>query len=211
MQPVPFVAICTPVLDHIELPTQRCLDALRFPLGWKGAKLGSHGIETDEARKMLTEQALRISDEGDKVTHLMWIDADMTFKSDSLIRLIAHDQDIVGGLCFEKRAPYNPVIFKKGKPILDYPDDEVIEVDSTGAAFVLVKRHVFEQMQEGSWWHKQSGQSEDQEFFKRCRGRGHKVRIDTGCKVGHFGKVIINEEFAKRNGSLGGIFSVGTL
>src|SRR6266568_2648642 len=39
-------------------------------------------------------------------THLLFIDSDISFEYDCLDRLITHDLDIVGGLVFQKGAPF---------------------------------------------------------------------------------------------------------
>jgi hypothetical protein len=132
-------------------------------------------LDVVRARTLLTMQALQVGGTlapgAPKVSHLLFIDSDMVFHPDALMRLAAHDKHIVGGLCFTRRSPFNPVIakwntrFSTDKPVLgwcyDYPKDSLFRCDVTGAAFLLVKREVFEaisaKFEATSWWEQTEG------------------------------------------------------
>ena len=100
---------------------------------------------------------------------LWFIDADMGFDPETVDRLlaVAHptDRPIVGGLCFAQkhdgfgdygalRYRLTPTVYRMYEtddevgfvPVFDYPRDQVIEVDATGAACFLVHRTVLEQL-----------------------------------------------------------------
>jgi GT2 family glycosyltransferase len=210
MSSTPVVALCTPIGSKIDPHTFQCFQTLdarglvvhRFMLtGWP----------VDQARNALTRDALATPE----VTHLLWIDADMVFRPETLKRLLAHDLPIVGGLCFDRRHPFKPVIGREFHPsygyepgtigwLYDYPPDDVIEVDRTGGAFLLVRREVFETIsrQEPSsplpWWTPIDGSAEDISFCVRAKAAGFPIKVDTGCKIGHVGEVIIDEAFVAR-------------
>lgn len=229
------VAICMPVWDHKKMQTDRAFRCL-----WKahrqpgGPLYGSThlfdtwAVHTEGARVELTAQALAAEP---KVTHVLFVDADMTFPPDALKRLVQHDVPIVGGLCFNRRHPYNPILLRyhpdevarfghgggDGQKktfgfVYHYPDNAVIEVDATGGAFILIKREVLEKVLEQDnagknssdlntrpWWGSISGLSEDFSFCLRAQRAGYKILIDTGCKIGHIGEVIVDQEFAEKN------------
>jgi GT2 family glycosyltransferase len=172
--------------------------------------------QVDEARNELTKIALQIPE----VTHLFWVDDDMVYPSNSLKRLLAHDKPIVGGLCHDRRHPYKPVIARyfdrswgcdEGAYgwLFDYPDDELIEVDATGGAFLLVKREVFEAIRDGEgdpswadWWTPipaKHGHAEDLAFCWRAQRMGYTIHVDTGLDIGHVGEVVIDKGFSRRN------------
>lgn len=87
---------------------------------------------------------------------LQWLafaDADMSFAPDALIRLLQHAYqpnsvvDIIGGYCTLKGEWSLPTIDTgTGTWESHFPGNGLIEVIRTGAAFLLVKRHVFERM-----------------------------------------------------------------
>ena len=86
--------------------------------------------------KMLHNQA---------ATHLMFIDVDLGFDPEAILRLICHNQDIVGGVYPMKRIPIKYVINTVPNPIHD-PQRGIVEVATLGTGFMLVKRHVIEKM-----------------------------------------------------------------
>ena len=112
------------------------------------------GSMLDMGRNNLVEDFLRRDHEW-----LLWVDSDMTFPPDALVRLLeVADPDeapVVGALTFgykTGRGPY-PVIYTKtyarngdyGFQVVDgYPPDQVVEVGATGSAFILIHRTVFE-------------------------------------------------------------------
>lgn len=78
-------------------------------------------------------------------THLMFIDVDLGFDPEAILRLISHNMDIVGGVYPMKRIPIKYVINTVPDPIHD-PDRGTVEVATLGTGFMLVKRQVIEQM-----------------------------------------------------------------
>ncbi len=211
---IPCVAICVPVYDKISIHFWRSYNQLQKPsslqpiFGNNGAThtLDVHTFPIVEARTFLTDEALRSEP---KVTHLLFVDDDMQFPPHSLKRLLDHDLPIVGGLCHNRRPPYAPVLMKKHEDregwgfMYHYPKGKLVEVDLTGAGFLLVKREVFEAITvkhgEASWWQKMRGISEDFSFCLRATECGYKVHVDCGLEIGHVGEVVVNAAFAERN------------
>jgi hypothetical protein len=149
--------------------------------------------------------------EGDG-THLMWIDTDMTFEMDAVAQLLGTMKktgaDMVGGLGFIwNREPkvMTPCAYKlspdkKWDVLWDYEEGAVIEVDATGAGFVLIKREVFEAMTHGTWhqtWldHPDTGgaMGHDLAFFYRAKQLGFKLIYDTNVKTGHIKDWVLDE------------------
>jgi len=109
-----------------------------------------HGHLVDKARNEAVQQML-----ADPQAKWLWfIDADMSFKPDLIDKMLSTAfsmcpwADIVGGWCPLRGEPYLPTIDTgtgTWEPIA--PHDGPKEVIRTGAACVLVKRHVYEKMQ----------------------------------------------------------------
>lgn len=144
---------------------------------------------------------------------LLMVDSDEQLGLDTFDKLIdaAHDTErpIVAGLYFgawpgDYYPTAMPLIFdavpgsSRHLPILDYPSDEVIEIDSAGTGCLLVHRSVFEKFQanatehqgedwcwfmdmpvNGDWF------SEDHYFCSRARSLGFKIHAHTGATLPH--------------------------
>ena len=76
-------------------------------------------------------------------THLMFVDADIQFKPQDIVKLINHDKDIVGGVYPQKTLPPKMVVntLNNGEQ-----QGDLIEVGTLGTGFMLIKRSVFEKM-----------------------------------------------------------------
>lgn len=199
----PYLAICMPTARGFKQATNRSLQALLAQLRTRGigaAICDPEGYQIDKARNMITEVAVNRPE----VTHLMWIDDDMTFEPDAVSRLLDHDLPIVGGLCHNRRHPYMPILVHldggRFSFQYDYPEG-LVEVDATGGAFLLMKKEVItkihERYPEGPWSIIDVG--EDVSFCKRATSVGYKILVDTTVKIGHLAEVVVDEEFAQRN------------
>lgn len=76
-------------------------------------------------------------------THLMFVDADIQFRAEDIVKLVAHDRDIVGGIYPQKTLPPKMVVntLKNGKR-----EGDLVEVGTMGTGFMMIKRVVFEAM-----------------------------------------------------------------
>ena len=76
-------------------------------------------------------------------THLMFVDADIQFNPQDIVKLINHDKDIVGGVYPQKTLPPKMVVntLNNGEH-----EGDLIEVGTLGTGFMLIKRSVFEKM-----------------------------------------------------------------
>ncbi|MBU1767873.1 MAG: glycosyltransferase [Candidatus Omnitrophica bacterium] len=157
----PCVALCMPSANKIHAENFNSYRFLRRAFV-KWYHLGVVGFPVEMARNQLTLQALQIVDSEGKpeVTHLLWIDDDMVYPPDALEKLLAHDLPFVGGLCHDRRHPFKPVLARTldgatwgvdGDSygwLYDYPKKQLVPVDATGGAFLLVRREVFEKIRD---------------------------------------------------------------
>jgi len=79
-------------------------------------------------------------------THLMFIDADIGWEPWHLLVLLNRDVDVIGGLYPMKSLPVKWVV--NGFEGAETGPDGLQEVSKTGTGFMLVKRHVFEKLNE---------------------------------------------------------------
>jgi hypothetical protein len=117
------------------------------------------------ARNALTQAFLKNTDS----THLFFIDADIHFNPEDVLRLIAEDKEIICGIYPKKEinwvaieeavrnnVPTNELKHHTGSfvvNLVDYvgevtvPIDQPVEIFNGGTGFMLIKREVFEKMQ----------------------------------------------------------------
>lgn len=77
-------------------------------------------------------------------THLMFIDADIGWEPWHLLVMLNRDVDVIGGLYPMKTLPIKWVV--NGFDGAEIGPDGLQEVSKTGTGFMLVKRHVFEKL-----------------------------------------------------------------
>jgi hypothetical protein len=156
----------------------------------------SHGQSPARNRNIMIQMAL-----DNNATHCLFLDDDMAFKPDLLIKLLAHDKDIVSGLYLMRNYPHMPVMFDAAYDngscrfrFVRPEDSGLIEVVNIGLGACLIKTDVFKQMPkpwitlgecEPDHW------SDDISFFNRCRKMGFKMYVDLDIPCGHMLSAII--------------------
>lgn len=161
------------------------------------------GNQIPFARNRIVQDALE-----NKSDYVLFIDADMIFPSDLLIRLLNHNLDIVNALAFRRIQPHYPCIFNWNEKEGSYETVEytsgLLEVDATGMPAILIKTSVFRKMKELNpklplYHYRDHLFSSDLTFCEYARKAGFKIMIDTDLKIGHIGseKIITEEHYLK--------------
>lgn len=76
-----------------------------------------------------------------KSTHLMFIDADIGFEPEEIIKLMLANKDVVGGLYPKKALPVQYVVNKVPNST---KEGNLVEVANLGTGFMMIKREVIE-------------------------------------------------------------------
>lgn len=76
-------------------------------------------------------------------THFMFIDADIRFQPESILQMMAHEKDVIGGLYPKKALPVSYVINLKPETKIQ---GDIFTVDTMGTGFLMFKRHVYEKL-----------------------------------------------------------------
>lgn len=209
--------IAIPCMDYQESDFSECLTNL----------LLRHKDDVDvkylkaslvyDARNQLTKYVL---DKGG-YDYVLWIDSDMTFEPDLLDRLMddiegketGEPLQAVSGLCFGRRPPFKPCIYKhlditqtqtENGPMLlptsenyfDYPRDQIFEVEACGFACVLMRIEALEKMLVyGVPFFPIGGLGEDLTFCWRARKQGIRFWCDSRLKIGHIMRISVDEKF----------------
>jgi len=137
-------------------------------------------------------------------THTFWLDSDMRFPKDALIRLLERDENIVCANYAKRRFPTEPIAVKKNVPGQDaekinrvYTEEDstgLVEVDYCGMGVMLIKAEVYNKM-EYPWfaipWVPAAEDyiGEDVWFCRRAAENGFKTMIDQDLskEVHHIG------------------------
>jgi len=166
---------------------------------------GNSGANISKARNEIVSRFLDQTD-GE---WLLWLDSDMVFPPDTIVRLLAAaqaaDTKVIGGLCVmvTSDGPI-PTLYQPAESptdvtrvLLNAPDDQILQVAATGAACLMVHRDVFEAMREASpedrlfcWFQEKvintRWVSEDITFCLRANQLGYRVFVDTTLSIGHW-------------------------
>ena len=199
--------IAVPAHEMVHARFAEALMNLDKPAGTGFAMITNTLIYT--ARNLIAQNAVNAG-----FDQVLWIDSDMIFPSDTLIRLSAdidEGRDIVSALCFTRRENSVPCIQSdltwEVKPdgwvntnadiYLDYPRDQVFEVAGCGFGCVMTSAALLKKMIDkyGAPFYPLMGMGEDTTFCFRARQDGEKIYCDSRIKIGHIGSKVFNEEY----------------
>lgn len=156
----------------------------------------ARGSDIADNRNKLTNRALELN-----ADWIFYVDDDQLFHPKALKRLIAHKVDVVSALYLMRSYPFEPVAFDKESDIPDNPkgvyrlflnhlenNHGLHKCAAVGAGALLVRRRVFEKMEEPFWTLGQIQKSEwgdDIDFCYRVRQAGFDIYVDLDERVGH--------------------------
>jgi hypothetical protein len=131
---------------------------------------------------------------------IMWIDSDIAWTPDDIIKLYESDKDIISGAYL--LASGEVVAYKKMfGPGYNYQEvmdmTEPVQIDATGFGFICVKQGVFEKLTR-PWFQSVDGtltiegqerimpiMGEDMSWCKRVKDEGYEIWFDPTVKVTH--------------------------
>jgi hypothetical protein len=145
----------------------------------------------NECRNKIAEEALTLGAEW-----VWYVDDDHAFHSDTLMRLIARDVDIVSGLYISRTSPFKPIFYEEEqdewlvmKKGLGSQDVGLKPVLAVGAGCLLVRTRVLKEMEPPYFRFTQSERAgiigEDINFCRRARDLGFSIYCDLDAPVGH--------------------------
>jgi hypothetical protein len=139
-------------------------------------------------------------------SHMMWIDSDIEFTTDEVIKLWNMNADIaVGVYAMKKPDKQYFAAWKDGVLIkdLDQFGSKPIEVDYAGTGFMLIKRGVIESLIKSCEFyqgpdgevpalymtpvHNGGFESEDYNFCRKAREAGFKLMMEPTVRLKHWG------------------------
>ncbi len=154
------------------------------------------GYQIPFARNRIVQHALELN-----ADYVFFIDADMIFPLDTLIRLFNRRVDICHALSFRRTAPYYPCLFKwlekeQCYESIDYSKNEsdMISVDAAGSACTLINTNVFKKLKKPYYYYKSNIFSSDLTFSMDVKKAGYNIFVDKTLKIGHIGEHLVIDE-----------------
>lgn len=199
------IMIAVPCMDQCPAPFAQSLSLIR-----KGdnevAVAFQMGSLIYSSRNSLAINAMKA-----EYDYVFWLDSDMVFQQDILLRMIEvmdkNDLDFLTGLYYRRCVPFTPVLFSKLDILPDIDGCEwdefkelpegLFEVAGCGFGCVLIKTDVLFDVQSkyGTMFNPLSGMGEDIAFCWRARELGYKIYCDSSIELGHVGYSVINGSF----------------
>lgn len=197
------ILIAVPCMDQV--PAAFCASLARLKKVGECVLVMQMGSLIYTSRNTLATQAIQ-----SEADYVLWLDSDMVFEPDTLIRLMdtleKNDLDIVTGLYFRRVPPYTPVLFdqldRRTETIFNWTEfreipKELFEVGGCGFGCVLMRTDVFFDVQSkyGNMFAPIGNTGEDLAFSWRARECGYKIMCDPNIICGHIGYVVTDEKF----------------
>jgi len=133
-------------------------------------------------RESLIKQAIEVGSEW-----VLWLDSDMMFPPTVLMRLLAHNEDLVGCNYMKRSYPFKTVAFTDTSDWENWIpiqySNELVEAEAVGMGCVLMKTALFKELQKPYFEYTYQPKTEDwggEDFtlFKKFNKLGHKLKID---------------------------------
>jgi len=133
-------------------------------------------------RERLIEQAIEVKSEW-----VLWLDSDMMFPSTTLLRLLSHNQDIVGCNYMKRSHPFKSVTFMNTNDWESWvplqTEDELLTVEATGMGCLLMRTSVFQKIKKPYFEYTYQPSTkdwlgEDFTLFKKLNELGYQLKID---------------------------------
>ena len=130
------------------------------------------------------------------------IDDDQVFTPSTLMRLLAHDVDLVAPLVMHRKPPFEPVAYREQQPdgkflpwaMTDIPQYGLHPVAATGGSGLLIRRRVFEALEKPYFeigQLKSDDLSEDLYFHQKARAAGFQAWLDVETSLGHLTPMVV--------------------
>lgn len=207
------IAMC--VRDHVS--AQTFMSALTNDWRWLEG-MSAKWLTVQGSMLVLQRNECLKQMEGDWV---LFIDDDMVWRPQAIGQLVTSWEEvqqqfdepvIMGGLCHRREPPYDPTLYardaeRSGKyRFMETWDADVVEVDATGLAFVLIPVAALEAIMGTPWpnfetrqlyqspplfqWTQHLG--EDLRFMQDAKAAGCRIFVDTRVRIGHVTEIVVD-------------------
>lgn len=190
------VVICVPTSGMVHAMFTFCLiNAIRYTesQGIPVVLEMDAGTVLSNQRQVLSDTALNDHD----AEHVMWLDSDMTFPEDVIIRLLEHKKKVVCATYSKRVPPFHPTAFYNINPVepVNTEDHGLVTVRYSGMGCMLVHSSVFDAIPSPHYpltWHPPSStwHGEDMGFCELLEENSIKLfcDLDLSREIGHLGQ-----------------------
>lgn len=180
------------VYDSIKAQTVLCLISALHELNCEVVLNFTKGTYLHDNRNFVVDEAIK-----NKATHLMFVDADVTFPPYAIKQLLLHDKDIIGGMYHLKRLPLVDTIkfADENGELVDRTiviPEKIFKCAVIPAGFMLIKLSCLGQIRRpyfefGVEADGTSITGEDVMFCKKARKAGLEIWCDPTIPMKHIG------------------------
>ena len=161
----------------------------------------------DDARNIVCQEFL-LSD----CTELVFLDADVSWEPECLVKLCQYDCDIVGGVYPYRRESKKDMPVRMIEGVFEPDENGLLQVEGLPAGFMRIKRHVIEHLEKHAnkfwnipdrrsevpilferYYHKGTRWSGDLHFCNKWRAAAGKIFAAYEMRLGHTAKTIITD------------------
>ena len=143
-----------------------------------------------DSSTILLNQRERLVDEAIKINsdYVLWLDSDMMFPSNVILRLLGHNKDIVGCNYMKRSLPMKTVAYTDLNDWDSWvplePFDELIKVQGVGMGCILMKSDVFKKLEKPYFEFRYKEDTQDwfgEDFILEDKliKQGYDINIDT--------------------------------
>jgi hypothetical protein len=210
--PREVLAIGIPSFGMVHMYFVARLYNLRHPMNRIVRQIYLVGKEVGEARNEICAQALAIGEDDSSVTcsKLLFLDDDLLFHPDALLKLLSHDRPIVSGLYYTKTTVPTPLVLHEefGGTAKKWTPGDLVECAAHGMGLCLLDTEILRRMRDEmdigvdrhgypNWFQTQRdvqvlkgdgtpavyNATEDVFFLKRVRELGYQPVVDTSAQT----------------------------
>jgi FkbM family methyltransferase len=193
------ILIAIPTANNIEVTTFKSVYDLIVPDDVEVDFQYFYGYQIDQIRNLIADWVVKGYD------YLFSVDSDISFPKDTLVKLLAHNKDVVCGL-YIQRIPgthtlelYEKNIYggMSNIPAEKLPINSLYEIAGCGFGCTLVKKEVmvtigYPQFKYYSAIEHKDTVSEDVDFCTKAAAKGFRLWADTSILCAHTGKFTFN-------------------
>lgn len=190
------ILIAIPTQKYIETDTITSLFNMQRPKKTHLHLECFHGYRIDQTRNAICEMAINFM-----FDHVFFVDSDIVLPTNTLVKLLEHEQDIISGVYIRKTPnECTPEIFieKDGKsehihPVHLYGND-IFEIVGCGFGCALVSTDVIKEIGYPQFEYRLAQKwedtiSEDIDFCIKAKDKGYKIYCDPTIKCKHKGLI----------------------
>lgn len=187
------ILIAIPTAKNIEAETFKSIFNLKKPEGVTLDFQYFYGYRVDQVRNLIADWVIKGG-----YDYLFSVDHDISFESDTLIKMLNHNVKMISGIYRQRLEPQVLEIYDLNYKNWDISNfTNLVEIGGCGFGCVLVHRSLFETVKYPQFEYHQALDhlntlSEDVDFCMKLRKAGVKIYADPSIKCGHMGTTTFN-------------------